>query len=452
VIGGGLGGLTAANRLAYFGRKVLLVEQHFVVGGLAAYFKRPGGHIFDVALHGFPYGMVKTCRKYWSREIADAIVQLKRIIFDNPQFKFETTFDKADFSEKLITHFKISPDTVQEFFTTLRAMNFYDDQTTTTRELFNRFFHNRNDVMRFLMEPITYANGSTIDEPAITYGIVFSNFMDKGVFTFQGGTDWLIQKMIETLECNGVDILLSHPVEKVIIDSGRAAGVRIHDRKIHSKSVLSNANLKRTILELIGEENLSEDFSNRTKALRLSNSSCQVYFGIREGEVLQDVGDLLFTSVYPEYDSDALCSKNVTSRTYSFYYPKIRPSHNRYTVVASMNSKWADWANLSDEEYAKAKSNLAEVTLQDLETRVHGIREKINHIEVATPKTFFDYTGHLQGASFGTKFEGLKISEGLQKEIRGMFHTGSAAIIMSGWLGAANYGVIVANQVEEYLC
>ena len=37
------------------------------------------------------------------------------------------------------------------------------------------------------MEPITYANGSTLEDPAITYGIVFSNFMQKGVYTFEGG-------------------------------------------------------------------------------------------------------------------------------------------------------------------------------------------------------------------------------------------------------------------------
>ena len=29
------------------------------------------------------------------------------------------------------------------------------------------------------MEPITYANGSTLEDPAITYGIVFSNFMNR---------------------------------------------------------------------------------------------------------------------------------------------------------------------------------------------------------------------------------------------------------------------------------
>jgi all-trans-retinol 13,14-reductase len=35
-------------------------------------------------------------------------------------------------------------------------------------------------VKRLLMEPIAYANGSTLDDPAITYGIVFSNFMGSG--------------------------------------------------------------------------------------------------------------------------------------------------------------------------------------------------------------------------------------------------------------------------------
>ena len=71
-------------------------------------------------------------------------------------------------------------------------MNFYDQDSRTTRELFGQFFPERNDIQRLLLEPITYANGSTLDDPAITYGIVFSNFMNKGVFTFKGGTDRFI--------------------------------------------------------------------------------------------------------------------------------------------------------------------------------------------------------------------------------------------------------------------
>jgi hypothetical protein len=43
----------------------------------------------------------------------------------------------------------------------------------------------------------------------------------------------------------------------------------------------------------------------------------------------------------------------------------------------------------------------------------------------------------------------LKVSRDLPKQISGLFHSGSVGIIMSGWLGAANYGVIVANEVDK---
>src|SRR5207245_1394204 len=82
------------------------LEHHYNIGGMATWLKRNGGHIFDTSLHGFPIGMVKTCRKYWTPDIAESVVQLKGIRFDNPQFSFTTTFDRADFTDKLVTHFK----------------------------------------------------------------------------------------------------------------------------------------------------------------------------------------------------------------------------------------------------------------------------------------------------------------------------------------------------------
>ena len=89
VIGSGLGGLTAANFLVKAGHSVLLLEHHYNLGGLATWFFR-NKYIFDISLHGFPKGMIKTCRKYWSKEIADSIVQLPHIRFENPQFSFTT--------------------------------------------------------------------------------------------------------------------------------------------------------------------------------------------------------------------------------------------------------------------------------------------------------------------------------------------------------------------------
>jgi phytoene dehydrogenase-like protein len=139
------------------------------------------------------------------------------------------------------------------------------------------------------------------------------------------------------------------------------------------------------------------------------------------------------------------------SRTFSFYYPKTRPGSGRYTIVSSMNAHWADWADLDEAQYAREKQRLQQDTLAELERHVPGVLAQVDHVEVATPRTFAFYTQHPQGTSFGTKFEGLRYSLELPKQVAGLYHAGSVGIIMSGWLGAANYGVITANKADAFL-
>ncbi len=450
VIGSGLGGLTAANRLSCCGHKVLLLEFHNQLGGLATWFRRKG-HIFDISLHGFPFGMVKTCKKYWNREIMRSIVQLKDIVFDNPQFSLRTTFDRKDFTSILLNRFKIGQTTIDRFFSTIAGMNFYDDRSMTTRELFDQFFPGRNDVHRLLMEPITYANGSTLDDPAITYGIVFANFMNKGVYTFEGGTDKLIDMMSQALKKNGVTICTNAKVEKVLIEKKKVRGLTVQGKTITAAAVVSNSGITNTIYDLAGKENFSDDFLKKADAIRVNNSSCQVYFGIDREFSIENPGDLLFTSTSPTFDSEELLDMHTRSKTFSVYSPKTRPGHDRYAIVASMNSRYDDWATLDEQAYHREKHELTNRTLADLKRYFPGIERKIDWIEAATPKTFKRYTLHTQGTSFGTKFEGLDISRTIFKEIAGLFHVGSVGIIMSGWLGAINYGVIVANDVDAYL-
>ncbi len=452
IIGSGLAGLTSANILARAGHSVLLLEHHYQLGGMATWFKRSGGHIFDISLHGFPVGMIKSCRKYWTQEIADSIVQLKGIRFENPQFSLTTTFNRDDFTRLLIEKFDIAPETVKGFFDTARKMNFFDDQTKTTRELFEEFFPGRDDVVRLLMEPITYANGSTLEDPALTYGIVFSNFMSKGVFTFQGGTDHLVNQMKAEMQANGVDLRIRCLVEKIEVSPDRkVTGVVVNGRRIGCSALVSNANIKSTILKLVGEEHFDRSYVEETKAVRLNNSSCQVYIALKPGVGFEPCGDLLFHSEHRGFDVDAMLSRDVSSRTFSFYYPETRPGSDRYMIVSSTNANYKDWADLSDEEYDASKRDLCETTLDCLEQYVPGIRDKAVHIEASTPRTFEHYTRHLQGASFGTKFEGLKVSKELPEQIGGLYHAGSVGIIMSGWLGAVNYGVIISNEVDKYL-
>jgi all-trans-retinol 13,14-reductase len=456
VIGSGLGGLTGANVLAKAGHRVLLLEHHYQFGGLATWFTRKGGHIFDISLHGFPIGMIKSCRKYWTKEIADSIVQLKDIRFVNPQMDVWTTFTREDYTRVLVEQMKLDRALVEKFYDHLRAMNFYDNNPETTGEMFNRFFPGREDVHRLLMEPIAYANGSTLNDPAITFGIVFSNFMGAGVYTFRGGSDLLIEKMVAELKKNGVELRKRVLVEKLLIEErdGRkiVAGVVANNgRVIRAKAVLSNANIKNTIFRLAGKENFAPEFVDSAEKVRINSSSCQVYLGIRKGESIPHIGDLVFTSDAPKFSSEELTDFHTTSRTFSVYYPDTRPGSDRYTVVVSLNAKYDDWKKLSDEEYETHKKRLIEESIVSLERFIPGVRAKIDWTEAATPRTIERYTTHFGGTSFGTKFEGLKVSMDLSEQLPGLYHAGSVGIIMSGWLGTINYGVITANKIDKQL-
>jgi phytoene dehydrogenase-like protein len=454
VIGSGLGGLTAAKKLGLAGRKVLLLESHNKLGGLATWFRRSGGqHIFDVSLHGFPYGMVKTCRKYWTKEIANSMERVEKVVFKNPMFSLETDFTQDDYIRILVDHFKVDKEKVISFFAHLAAMNFYDNSGQTNGEMFEEFFPGREDVVRFLLEPIVYANGSTLEDPAITYGIVFSNFTSKGVYIYRGGTDEMITRMRDNLIETGVDIKMHSLVENIEVEGGAVRGVRLADGSfIECKSVVSNSNLHNTIFKMVDESKWSPDYIAKARAVRLNSSSCQVFMGVKKGESIPYSGELIFYSEDRDFKTDLLLSPQTNSQTFSLYYPDMRPHMpDHYAIVSSLNARYEDWQGLSEQDYEKRKEEVIEKALSCVDKVIPGTRKKIDSVCASTPLTVERYTGHAKGSSFGTKFEGLPVSQNMNQEISGLFHAGSVGIIMSGWLGAANYGVIQSHAVDNYL-
>ena len=164
-----------------------------------------------------------------------------------------------DFTQILQDSFQVARSKVEDFFEHLRSMDYFAKDGSTIGELLEQFFPGRDDIKRLLLEPISYANGSSFKDPAIAYGIVFTNFMKKGIYTFKDGTDSLIKKMVQELRGNGAELRRQCNVESLITEekSGQhhISGVIVNGKKVHCGAVLSNANLKSTIEKLLGLKN-----------------------------------------------------------------------------------------------------------------------------------------------------------------------------------------------------
>jgi hypothetical protein len=146
------------------------------------------------------------------------------------------------------------------------------------------------------MEPITYANGSTLEDPAITYGIVFSNFMSKGVFTFEGGTDRLIQLMHRRTAAATESTCASAATSS---DPG-GARARWRACEVNGRDTIGRRDLQRQSADDLqpGRRGaLRPHFVDEARAVRLNNSSTQVYMALKPDEQIDEsTGDLLFSS------------------------------------------------------------------------------------------------------------------------------------------------------------
>lgn len=89
-----------------------------------------------------------------------------------------------------------------------------------------------------------------------------------------GGTHSLAHAMVMACVREGVHFYENSEVTKILVKSGRAVGVRLADgTEVEARRlVASNADLKQTLLGMVGEENLSSVWAKRARDFRIGPS------------------------------------------------------------------------------------------------------------------------------------------------------------------------------------
>lgn len=137
----------------------------------------------------------------------------------------------------------------------------------------------------------------------------------------KGGMGGITQAMASFARSRGVEIRTDAPVERILVEKGRAVGVRLKDGEVlRSRCVLANTDPKRTFLKLVDRADLDEDFARDIEQLRMGHSSMKVNLA------LSALPDIRFGELR---DTDRWSRSNISM------FPDIEGLEANYTAAAA---------------------------------------------------------------------------------------------------------------------
>jgi phytoene dehydrogenase-like protein len=261
-------------------------------------------------------------------------------------------------------------------------------------------------------------------------------------------------RLVEAIRAFGGEVRTRAPVERVRVEGGRAVGVVLEKNgaEIDAPIVVSNADLKRTVLELVGEEHFSAETVKRVRAFRMSLPLFAVYAGLDVDLVAEGLpntnhwlwGTTDIEGIYDRVESGELPNENLAYLTItSLRDPDSRQvapeGYTNLQVMTLVPHDYGVW-NVArgpadggryhrDPEYRRRKNVLMDELLEQAETIVPGLREHIHWKEAATPVTQERFTLSTGGTSYGIEYATDQMGPariGYATDVEGLFLCGAS--------------------------
>ena len=112
--------------------------------------------------------------------------------------------------------------------------------------------------------------------PGTAFYLVTHLIGQTGMSFARGGMGAIADAIAKSGQAHGMDIRCDAWVDEILVRDGKAVGVRLRSgEEIHASRVISNANAKRTFLDMVKPDHLPEDFVDDIKGLPQSRHELQ---------------------------------------------------------------------------------------------------------------------------------------------------------------------------------
>ncbi len=479
VVGSGLGGLSAAARMAKAGLRVLVLEQHVFPGGYAHHFLRKvkGTDIvydFDVALH--QTGNLTPGRSM--HKILTELGVLQRIglnQFDiayrtrGPAHDLQIPADASAYEALLRDTYPEHAGGIRDLFATLRGIDESDSGVLSSDAMASMGLSLQEFVDNHVRDERIAAIFATLwgylglvpsQVSAFMYAIMWSSFHFGGCFYVKGGGQALSNAFVSVIEENRGKVLLKTEVSRIVTTAGRVVAVETAKRgTFHASAVVSNAAAPLTFHRLLDDPALGREDLERVDGLPLACSLHQTYLGIRGDAFelgLRDRGGFFNVT----YDLDA--EWNAVERGDYRACGWLMGNHNladpghvppgRSVLHSTVIANGALWVNLDEATYRERKQEVEEYLIDRLAEMIPDVRDRIEVRETGTPHTMGRYSWNPLGSIYGYAYTPTSHSifrPAPRTSIPGLYLAGAWTFPGAGFNGAMASGYNTAGLVFE---
>ena len=210
-------------------------------------------------------------------------------------------------------------------------------------------------------------------------------------------------------------------VEKILVEEGRAAGVRLYNDEVHhADNIISTADGRGTIFDLLGDATIGSQFRRRYDGHLPIHSQILVALGVN-----RDLSDEPHWATYLLPQPLLIAGEERQAlgfKTYCFD-PSLAPS-GKSVVQLTLESGYGYWQRIYGRRlYDMEQLQVADIAIQFLEGLYPGISGQIEVKDVATPLSYERYTGNWLGSTCGwllTDKTMMMMVRGMSKRVPGL--------------------------------